>query len=225
MNDLNRKAFTGLMNLIVVLALLLFLPAWTIDYWQAWIFLAVFSVSVLAITIYLMKEDPKLLERRVNAGPGAEKQKSQKIIQLLATIAFVAVLVVPAIDHRFGWSTMPTYVVAIGDVLVVLGLFIIFLVFKENTFSSGTIEVGSEQKVIATGPYAHVRHPMYIGALIMLLGMPLALGSWWGLFTIIPMTLVIAWRLLEEEKFLAENLSGYSDYRNKVRCRLVPLVW
>ena len=225
MNDLNRKAFTGLMNLIVVLALLLFLPAWTIDYWQAWIFLAVFSVSVLAITIYLMKEDPKLLERRVNAGPGAEKQKSQKIIQLLATIAFVAVLVVPAIDHRFGWSTMPTYVVAIGDLLVVLGLFIIFLVFKENTFSSGTIEVGSEQKVIATGPYAHVRHPMYIGALIMLLGMPLALGSWWGLFTIIPMTLVIAWRLLEEEKFLAENLSGYSDYRNKVRCRLVPLVW
>jgi len=225
MNDLNRKAFTGLMNLIVVLALLLFLPAWTIDYWQAWIFLAVFSVSVLAITIYLMKEDPKLLERRVNAGPGAEKQKSQKIIQLLATIAFVAVLVVPAIDHRFGWSTMPTYVVAIGDLLVVLGLFIIFLVFKENTFSSGTIEVGSEQKVIATGPYAHVRHPMYIGALIMLLGMPLALGSWWGLFTIIPMTLVIAWRLLEEEKFLAENLSGYSDYRDKVRCRLVPLVW
>jgi protein-S-isoprenylcysteine O-methyltransferase Ste14 len=98
-------------------------------------------------------------------------------------------------------------------------------VFKENTFSSGTIEVGSEQKVIATGPYAHVRHPMYIGALVMLLGVPLALGSWWGLLTIIPMTLVIALRLIEEEKFLAENLSGYSEYQNKVRCRLVPLVW
>jgi protein-S-isoprenylcysteine O-methyltransferase Ste14 len=140
-------------------------------------------------------------------------------------IAFIAVLVVPAIDHRFGWSTMPPYVVAIGDILVVLGFLIVFLVFKENTFTSGTIEVASEQKVIATGPYAHVRHPMYVGALIMLLGMPLALGSWWGLFTIIPMTLVIAWRLLEEEKFLAKNLSGYSDYQSKVRCRLVPLVW
>jgi protein-S-isoprenylcysteine O-methyltransferase Ste14 len=225
MNDVNRKAFTGLLNLLVIIALLLFVSAGTVHYWQAWIFLTVFSASVLTITFYLAKKDPKLLERRVNAGPGAEKEKSQRIIQLLATIAFVAVMVVPAFDHRFGWSTMPPYVVAVGDMLVVLGFLIIFLVFKENTFTSGTIEVASEQKVIATGPYAHVRHPMYIGALIMLLGVPLALGSWWGLLTIIPMTLVISWRLLEEEKFLAKNLLGYSDYQNKVRCRLVPLIW
>ena len=225
MNDLNRKAFTRLLNFLVFLALLLFLAAGTVHYWQAWVFMAVFSASVLSITAYLVKSDPKLLERRVNAGPGAEKEKRQNIIQFLAMIAFVAVLVIPAIDHRFGWSTMPPYVVAIGDILVVLGFLIVFLVFKENTFTSGTIEVTSEQRVIATGPYAHVRHPMYIGALIMLLGVPLALGSCWGLFTIIPMTLVITWRLLEEEKFLAENLLGYSDYQNKVRCRLVPLVW
>ena len=225
MKDLNKKAFGGLLSLLISLAASLFLPAWTLYYWQAWIFLGVFSVSVLAITIYLIKKDPKLLERRINAGPGAEKEKSQKIIQFLASIAFIAVLVFPAIDHRFGWSTVPPYAVAAGDILVALGLLVIFFVFKENTFTSAIIEVGTEQKIISTGPYAFVRHPMYTGGLIMLLGVPLALGSWWGLFTIIPITLVIIWRLLDEEKFLAKNLSGYSEYQNKVRYRLLPFIW
>jgi protein-S-isoprenylcysteine O-methyltransferase Ste14 len=225
MKDLNRKALGGLLRLVASLAGALFLPAWTLDYWQAWIFLAVFSVSVLAITIYLMARDPKLLERRINAGPGAEKEKKQKTIQILASIAFLAVIIVPAIDHRLGLSTVPPRIVVAGDVLVALGLLLIFLVFKENTFTSGTIEVGPEQHVISTGPYALVRHPMYIGALLMLLGVPLALGSWWGLFTIIPISLVIVWRLLEEEQFLARKLPGYSDYRNKVRYRLVPFLW
>jgi len=225
MKDLNKKAFGGLLSLLVSLAASLFLPAWTLYYWQAWIFLGVFSVSVLAITIYLIKKDPKLLERRINAGPGAEKEKSQKIIQFLAAIAFIAVIVFPAIDHRFAWSTVPPYAVAAGDILAALGLLVIFFVFKENTFTSAIIEVGTEQKIISTGPYAFVRHPMYTGGLIMLLGVPLALGSWWGLFTIIPITLVIIWRLLDEEKFLAKNLSGYSEYQNKVRYRLLPFIW
>jgi protein-S-isoprenylcysteine O-methyltransferase Ste14 len=225
MNDLTKKAFAGLLNLLISLAVLMFLPAWTLHYWQAWVFLAVFSVCVLAITIYLVKNDPKLLERRVNAGPGAEKEKSQRIIQSFALIAFVAVIVFPAVDHRFGWSTMPAYVAVAGDILVALGLLFVFLVFRENTFTSGIIEVGSEQKVIMTGPYALVRHPMYVGGLVMLLGVPLALGSWWGLLTVIPITLVIVWRLLDEEKFLAKNLAGYSEYQNKVRCRLLPFVW
>ncbi len=225
MNDLNKRAFAGLLGLVVVMAALIFLPAWTLDYWQAWIFLTVFFLSVLAITVYLMKKDPKLLERRINAGPGAETQRSQQIIQFLAQIAFIAVIVVPAIDHRFGWSTMPPYMSAVGDLLVALGFLVVFLVFKENTYTSAIIEVGSEQKIISTGPYALVRHPMYIGALIMLAGVPLALGSWWGLFTIIPITLVIVWRLLDEEKFLAKNLAGYVEYQSKVRCRLLPFIW
>ncbi len=225
MNDLNKRAFAGLLGLVVVMAALIFLPAWTLDYWQAWIFLTVFFLSVLAITVYLMKKDPKLLERRINAGPGAETQRSQQIIQFLAQIAFIAVIVVPAIDHRFGWSTMPPYMSAVGDLLVALGFLVVFLVFKENTYTSAIIEVGSEQKIISTGPYALVRHPMYIGALIMLAGVPLALGSWWGLFTIIPITLVIVWRLLDEEKFLAKNLAGYLEYQSKVRCRLLPFIW
>jgi protein-S-isoprenylcysteine O-methyltransferase Ste14 len=225
MNQLNIKAFAGLLQLLIIMSLVIFLPAWTFHYWQAWIFLAVFFVSVLAITLYLMKNDPKLLERRTNAGPVAEQQTIQKIIQSLAALAFIAMFIVSALDHRFAWSTMPPYVTALGDILVALGLYFVFLVFKENTFASGTIEVGAEQRVIATGPYAFVRHPMYIGALVMLLGVPLALGSWWGLLTIIPMTLVLVARLLDEEKFLARNLAGYCEYRDKVRSRLIPLIW
>jgi len=225
MNDVNKKAFTGFLKLIVIVAVSLFVAAGTVDYWQAWIFLLVFFGSALAITFYLAKNDPKLLERRIKAGPGDEQEKSQKIIQFLAMIAFVVIFVVPALDHRFGWSRIPPYVCILGDILVALGFLTVFLVFKENTFASAIIEVGSEQKIISTGPYALVRHPMYIGALVMLLGIPLALGSWWGLLTIIPMTLVIVWRLLEEEKFLAKNLSGYPEYQSKVKYRLLPFAW
>jgi len=225
MSALNIRAFAGLLQLLIIMAAIIFLPAWTFDYWQGWIFLTVFSASVLAITIYLMKNDPKLLERRTNAGPGAEQQRSQNVIQSLAAAAFVAMFVVSALDHRFAWSTVPLYVSALGDILVALGLYFVFLVFKENTFAAGTIEVGTEQKVIATGPYAIVRHPMYIGALVMLVGVPLALGSWWGLFAIVPMTLVIVWRLLDEERFLAKNLAGYKEYQGKVKSRLLPLIW
>jgi len=225
MNGLNLRALAGLIQLLVIMALLIFVPAGTLDYPQAWIFLAVFFTPVLAITIYLMKNDPKLLERRIKAGPADEKETSQKIIQFLAMIDFIAVMLVPAFDHRFAWSAVSPYVVAAGDILVVLGFLIVFLVFKENTFTSAIIELSSEQKVIATGPYALVRHPMYIGALIMLVGVPIALGSWWGLLTVVAMTLVIVWRLLDEEKFLARNLSGYSEYQNAVRYRLLPFVW
>jgi protein-S-isoprenylcysteine O-methyltransferase Ste14 len=225
MNVLNIRALAGLVQLLVIMAVLIFVPAGTLDYPRAWMFLAVFFTPVLAITIYLMKNDPKLLERRISAGPGAEKEKGQKIIQFLAMIDFIAVMLVPAFDHRFAWSSVPPGLVVAGDIIVVLGFLIVFLVFKENTFTSAIIELSTEQKVISTGPYALVRHPMYIGALVMLVGVPLALGSWWGLLTVVPMTLVIVWRLLDEEKFLAKNLAGYSEYQNAVRYRLLPLVW
>ena len=225
MDDLNRRALGGLLRFLIGVAALLFLPAWTLRYWQAWVFLAVFFGSALAITLYLMKNDPQLLERRMRAGPGAEKEASQKVIQVVAASAFFAAIALPAIDHRFAWSTMPASVAVGGDVLVGLGLLVIVFVLKENSFASGVIEVDAEQKVISTGPYALVRHPMYSGALVMFLGVPLALGSWWGLLTLIPMTLAIIWRLLDEEKFLARNLPGYRVYQEQVKYRLVPFVW
>ncbi len=225
MKDLNVKAFAGILQLFIILGLTIFLPAWTLDYWQAWIVVAVFFGCTLAVTLYLMKNDPKLLERRVRAGVGAEQEKSQNIIQAFAAAAFIALFVVSALDHRFGWSTVSGYVVALGDTLVLLGFYLVFLVFKENSFASGTIEIGDQQKVVTTGPYALVRHPMYIGALVMLVGVPLALGSLWGLLAIVPMTVVLVARLLDEEKFLAKNLAGYSDYQNKVKYHLLPLIW
>ncbi len=225
MNSMNIKALGGLLLLCLAMAGLLFLPAWTLNYWQAWVFLAVFFGSSVAITLYLMKKDPKLLERRMRAGPGAEKEKSQKIIMSLASAGFVALLVFPALDHRFAWSPVPPYLALAGDVLVALGYLAIFFVFKVNTFTSATIEVNPEQKVISTGPYALVRHPMYAGSIVMLTGIPFALGSWWGLFIIILMMPAFIWRLLDEERFLAKNLPGYVEYKHKVRYRLIPYVW
>jgi protein-S-isoprenylcysteine O-methyltransferase Ste14 len=225
MKDLNRKVFVGFLQLFFGLAVLLFLSTWALDYWQAWVFLAVYSLSVLAVTLDLMKNDPKLLERRINAKPGSEKRRNQKILNFLISKALIAAVVISAIDHRYAWSAVPPYWVATGDILVALGFLINFFVFKENTFASAIIEVGTGQKVIATGPYALVRHPMYIGWLVTFLGVPLALGSWWGLFTIIPITLAVVWRLLDEETFLAKELPGYSEYRSMVRYRLVPFIW
>ena len=225
MTELNKKASLGLAALVVIMGAMTFIPARTFDYWQAWILLAFFFACTLAIDHYLLKNDPKLLESRLRAGPGAEQEKSQNIIQSLAALAFVAIFVVSALDHRFAWSSVPSYVSVLGDVLVALGLYFVFLVFKANSFASSTIEVRTEQRVITTGPYAFVRHPMYIGALVMLAGVPLALGSLWGLLAIIPMTLVLVWRILDEEKFLAKNLAGYSEYESKVKYRLLPLIW
>lgn len=225
MNALARKTILGFVQLVVALGALLLVPAGTVDFWQAWVYLLVFSASAALITAYLWKYDPKLLERRVRAGPGAEKERSQKRIQVLASLAFIGILVLPSFDHRFSWSEVPVPAVILGIALVALGFLIIFIVFRENTFSAATIEVAEDQKVISTGPYAIVRHPMYSAALVMLLGTPLALGSWWGLLMLLPMTLVIAWRLLDEEEFLSKNLPGYSTYRKSVRYRLLPLVW
>ena len=222
MNILNIKAFGGLLFLFLAMAALLFIPARTLDYWQAWTFLAIYFASSLAITLYLMKKDPKLLERRMSGGPTAEKQTTQKIIMLFASLGFIGLIVFPALDHRFAWSHMPPYAALAGDVLVVLGWLAIFFVFKENTFTSATIELAPDQKVISTGPYALVRHPMYTGALVMLLGIPISLGSWWGLLVIAAMIPALIWRLIDEEKFLARNLPGYVEYQKK--CRIVNLL-
>ncbi len=225
MKNLATKTILGFAQLVVALGVLLFAPAWTFDFWQAWVYLLVFVTSSALITIYLWKRDPKLLERRVNAGPSAEKEKKQKLIQVFASLAFIGLMIVPSLDHRFSWSNVPVLVVIGGDLLAALGFFIVFLVFKENTFTAATIEIAPDQTVISSGPYAVVRHPMYAGALIMLFGTPLALGSWWALLLFIMMTFVIVWRLLNEETFLSKSLPGYNEYCRKVQYRLIPFIW
>jgi protein-S-isoprenylcysteine O-methyltransferase Ste14 len=223
--NLAARAVFGFAQLLVILAIVLFGPAWTLDYPEAWVYLAIFGGSAALIAAYLLRKDPRLLERRLKAGPGAEQQKTQNIIQAFASIAFIGILVVPSLDRRLGWSHVPLPIVVLGDILVILGFFAVFMVFKVNSFTAGTIEVASDQQVISTGPYAIVRHPMYSGALVLLLGTPLALGSYWGLLMVIPITLTIIWRLLDEERFLANNLQGYAAYCQTVRYRLLPFVW
>jgi protein-S-isoprenylcysteine O-methyltransferase Ste14 len=224
-HSLKTKTLLGFVELIVMLGLFLFAPAGSLNFWQAWVYSIIFFVSSATVTFYLWKRDPELLARRVEAGPIEEKEKKQKIIQVFASIFFILILIIPSLDHRFGWSYVPVYIVIVGDILVVLGFFIVFLVFRENTFASATIEIATDQKVISTGLYNIVRHPMYSGALVMLFGTPLALGSWWGLLILIPFTLILILRLLDEEKFLSKNLSGYDEYCQKVRYRLIPLLW
>jgi protein-S-isoprenylcysteine O-methyltransferase Ste14 len=140
----------------------------------------------------------------------------------LPLFGFIALLVVPALDYRFGWSGVPLPLVITGDTLVAIGFYFIFLVYRENTFTSATIEVAENQKVISTGPYALARHPMYASALLYLIGTPLALGSYWGFLALLFVMSFLIWRLFDEETFLAKNLPGYTEYQKKVQHRLVP---
>lgn len=208
-----------------ILGLFLFLPAGTLNYWQAWVFIVVFMSSVSAIGLYLSVKDPALLERRKKIGPAAEQSLVQRIIMSVAFLSIAGMLVYCAIDHRLGWTPVPWYVSVAGDVLVALGLFINLVVFRENTFGGSTVEKFEEQKVISTGPYALVRHPMYAGVLVMMVGVPLALGAWGGLAILLVMIPGLVWRILDEEKLLRLELPGYTEYMKTVRSRLVPYVW
>jgi protein-S-isoprenylcysteine O-methyltransferase Ste14 len=215
----------SLLLLFIAMAALLFIPRWALDYWQAWTFLAVYFAASVAITLYLMKKDPQLLARRMSGGAAAEKEPAQKIIMSLASLGYIGLLVIPALDRRFAWSHMPPCAALAGDVLVGLGFLGVFFVFRENTFTSATIELAPDQKVISTGPYALVRHPMYAAGLVLLCGIPIALGSWWGVLVFAAILPPLLWRLFDEEKFLAKNLPGYLEYQSQVRYRLIPRVW
>ena len=225
MKALHRKALFGILRTFVILVVVIFVPSWSLNYWQGWACLAAFFGPACAITVWVAKNDPALLERRLKAGPKAEKEIGQKIVQTIASIVFLVDFVFPAFDRRYGWSPAPAWASVVGDLMMVLGFVIVFRVFKENSFTSGIIEVAENQKVISTGPYALVRHPMYTGGLIMLFGIPLALGSWLGMLINLPMTAAVVWRLLDEERFLLRNLPGYAEYRGTVKYRLLPLVW
>ena len=223
--SLASKAWVSVIVTVAVMGVLLFVPAGGIRYWQAWVYLAIFSLLTVLVTGDLLKRDPALLQRRLRGGPAAEKRPAQRVIMLGASIGFAAILVVPALDHRFGWSAVPAGVEGAGLVLFALGFGMNVLVFRENTFTSATIEVWQGQRVISTGPYSVIRHPMYAGGALYLLGTPIALGSYWGLVPFVLTMPFLIWRLVDEERFLALNLPGYAEYQERVRHRLVPFVW
>ena len=219
------RALPSAAGLFVVMALVLFGPPWTLDWWQAWLFLVVYFGGSIALMLDLAKRDPALLERRMKGGPWAEERLEQKIIMTFASLAFVALLLIPALDRRFGWSQLPPIVPLIGDALVLIGGYGVWRVFRENSFTSARIELAADQRVISTGPYALVRHPMYATALVAMAGIPIALGSLWGLLAFAAMMPALIWRIFDEETFLATGLPGYAEYKQKVRYRLIPHLW
>ncbi len=210
---------------IAFFAVLLFWPAGTLNYWQAWVFIAIFIAATIIPSIYLAVNDPAALRRRMKAGPTAETRPVQRVAVVGTIVSVVAELVISALDHRFGWSQVPTAVIIVGNVLVAVGLGLAQLVVIQNSYAAATITVEAEQKVVSTGLYGVVRHPMYVGALIMMVGTPLALDSYWGLVAIFPGLAVLALRIVDEENMLRQELTGYREYIEKVHYRLVPYVW
>ena len=203
----------------------LFLPAGTFRYWQAWVFIAVFIVCTIGPSIYLAVRSPDALARRMKAGPAAETRPVQRIVISAVVLAVIAVLVVSALDWRFGWSTVPTWAVIVGQILVAGGLLGAQWVIVQNNYAGATITVEADQPLVSTGWYGVVRHPMYTSAAVMMVGTPLALGSLWGLPILLLTVPALAARILDEEKALTDELPGYREYTNQVRYRLVPGVW
>jgi protein-S-isoprenylcysteine O-methyltransferase Ste14 len=208
-----------------VFGLMLFFPAGTFNYWQAWVFLVVVGVSAWTPTVYLLRTNPVALQGRMSGGPTAETRLAQKAVIAGLYLSLALMVVVSVLDHRFGWSSVPTAICLVGDVLVAVGLGVVGLVIIQNSYAASTVQVQAGQKVVSTGLYGLVRHPMYTGNVIMLIGIPLALGSYWGLVVVIPGLIVLACRIRDEEKLLREQLTGYREYTEAVRYRLVPLMW
>lgn len=210
---------------LVALGVALFWPAGTFDYWQAWVFITVFIVCTIGPSCYLAVKNPAALRRRMQAGPAAESRMVQKIAISATFVTSFALFVVSALDHRFGWSHVPAALAIAGNVLVGAGLIFAQAVVIQNSFAGASIQVEDDQQLVSTGLYGVVRHPMYLGALVMMLATPVALGSYWGVLIAVAALPVLAVRILDEERLLRTDLAGYDAYTEKVRYRLLPYVW
>ncbi len=222
MQSLIKKIIVRLAMLPLVLFLLVIIPAGTFDFWQAYVYFGILLIPMLYILFFFLRNDPGFLERRTRL---KEKEKEQKIILVLFSLVFIAGFVIPGLDKRFGWSNVPAGIVLITDLIIFLGYMLIFAVFRQNSHASRIVEVESGQKVITTGLYSIVRHPMYLGVLIMYIPTPVALGSYWGLIPMSGIILGLILRIANEEKVLRQNLEGYIEYCQSTRYRLIPFLW
>jgi protein-S-isoprenylcysteine O-methyltransferase Ste14 len=221
---ISKSALSTILGL-AAFGLMLFLPAGTFDYWQAWVFVAMFALTTWIPSVYLLRHNPAALTRRLRAGPFQESRMVQKLIASAAFLSMIGIIVFSALDHRFGWSPVPATLSLVGDVLVAIGLSVAMAVIIQNGYAAANITVETEQKLVSTGLYGLVRHPMYTGNVIMMVGIPLALGSYWGLVFVIPGLVVLTLRIQDEEELLTHELSGYREYAQQVNYRIVPYVW
>ena len=207
---------------VVLIGLLIFLPAGTLNYLNGWIFMGILFIPMLIAGIVMMIKNPKLLAARLNA---KEKQKEQGIIIKLSGLMFIAGFILAGLDYRYKWLEMPQLVTYIACVLFLLAYLMWAEVLRENTYLSRTIEVQENQKVIDKGLYGIVRHPMYTATIILFLSMPLVLGSLISFFVFLLYPVIIIFRIIHEEKFLEKELIGYKDYKKKVKWRIIPFIW
>ncbi len=224
MKTIPKMLVFGLVE-FVVFGLMLFVPAGTFNYWQAWVFLVVVAIAAWIPLSIVLRTNPVAIQDRMRGGPTAETRAAQKVVIAGLYLSLAAMVVVSVLDHRFGWSAVPAAICLVGDVLVAVGLGVVALVIIQNSYAAATVQVQAGQNVVSTGLYGLVRHPMYTGNVIMMGGIPLALGSYWGLVFVLPGLIVLASRIRDEEKLLRDELTGYREYTQKVRYRLVPGTW
>jgi len=222
MRSLIKKIIIRFSLFPIILGLLILIPAGTFNYWQVYLYFSILLVPMVFVMIYFLKHDPGFLERRTR---GKEKEKEQKIIQIGFSLIFLSGFIIPGLDKRFGWSEVSSVTVIIADAVIFLGYLLVFSVFKQNSYASRIVEVEKDQKIITTGLYSIVRHPMYIGVIVMYVPTPLALGSYWGLIPMATIPLALMFRILNEEKVLRKDLPGYMEYCQKTRYRLLPYIW
>lgn len=221
-SELIKMVFARLLIVIPLLLAMFFLPAGTFAYWEAWLYLTVLLTPMVLVLIYLLRNDPALLARRMRM---REKEASQKLIVKLGSLYYLLIFLIPGFDKRFGWSNVPVVVVIVADVLVLLGYGMFFLVLRENRYASRIIEVEQGQEVISSGPYAIVRHPMYLGVSLMYILSPLALGSYWATIPSLLIIPLLVARIRNEESVLGRELKGYKEYMQKTTYRLIPGIW
>jgi protein-S-isoprenylcysteine O-methyltransferase Ste14 len=217
-----KRVLIRVVLIVPVLAAVFFIPAGTLAYWEAWVYLAVLLIPFALVIGYFLRNNPEFLERRMQM---RERESAQRRIIGLSFFWFALTFILPGLDHRFGWSAVPVPVVIAADLLVLLGYGLIFLVFRENQYAARVVQVEQSQQVITTGPYAFVRHPMYLGTLAMYLASPLALGSYWALIPALLIIPILVARIGNEEKVLERELRGYEEYERQTRYRLMPRIW
>jgi len=222
MRSLIRKIIIRFSLFPIIFGLIILISAGTFNYWQAYLYLSILMVPMAFVVVYFLKNDPKFLERRTRA---KEKEKEQLVIQIVFSLIFLSGFILPGLDKRFGWSDVSSVLVIIADAVIFLGYILVFSVFRQNSYASRIVEVEKDQKIITTGLYSIVRHPMYIGVIVMYVPTPLALGLYWGLIPMATIPLALMFRILNEEKVLRKDLPGYTEYCQKTRYRLIPFIW
>ena len=220
--QLAAKALVRLVAGFILLLAVLLLSAGTVAYWEAWVYMTVLFVPMTLALVFLLKADPELLERRMRT---KEKSPEQSFIVKLGSVCYGVAFLLPGFDRRFEWSRASVATVVTADVLVLLGYGLCLLVLRENRYASRIVEVEEGQRVVTTGPYAIVRHPMYLGVLVMFLFTPVALGSGCAVISALPLVAVLVARIRSEEQLLSKKLKGYEEYTRITRYRLLPGVW